>query len=91
MLKGILLSSFVPSSLLKIGFPSSASNFAQPGTLAQRLLSRPRKKDSRTSFFKTQGVDELTYAQGSELQEKAGPPQIGDGNFFGITGRALNK
>jgi len=55
MLKGILLSSFVPSSLLKIGFPSSASNFALPGTLAHRLLSRPRKKDSRTSFSKTRG------------------------------------
>jgi hypothetical protein len=62
MLKGILLSSFAPPSLPKIGFPSCSSNLAWPGSLAQRLLSRPRKKDSCTGFCKTQGwMNSLTY------------------------------
>jgi hypothetical protein len=63
MLKGILLSSFfVPPSLLKKGFPSSSSNLARPGFLAQRLLSRPRKKDGRTGFRKTKGwMNSLTH------------------------------
>ncbi len=54
MLKGILLSSFVPPSPLKIGFPSSSSNLARPGSLAHACFP-PRKKDSHTGFCKTQG------------------------------------
>jgi hypothetical protein len=62
MLIGILLSYFVPPSLLKIGFLSSSSNLGRPDFLAHRLLSRPRKKDSRTGFCKTRGwMNSLTH------------------------------